>query len=138
MKEEQAKEERQESKRQQQPHRKTCAHVCSQQQQHGTARNFVIKTHYNEQGRAEVIRSKTSSDDSNLSVAQWAAARGDEGYQGRNHEATARGSDKFERSSQHLCNVEWNLKPEHEGKLIENDPTFVVTTSQQSAETRQA
>ena len=72
MKEEQAKEERQESKRQQQPHRKTCAHVCSQQQQHGTARNFVnTKTHYNEQGRAEVKRFKTSSDDSNLSVAQW-------------------------------------------------------------------
>ena len=28
-------------------------------------------THYNEQGRAEVIRSETSSGDSNLSVAQW-------------------------------------------------------------------
>ena len=32
---------------------------------------MYIYTHYNEQGRAEVIRSKTSSDDSNLSVAQW-------------------------------------------------------------------
>ena len=78
-------------------------------------------THYNEQGRAEVIEVRDKQRRQQLERGPI-VARGDEGYQGRNHEATAEVLEPLQ------CRG-----PEYGGKLIENDPTFVVTTSQQSA-----
>ena len=71
-------------------------------------------------------RSKTSSDDSNLARGP-VRARGDEDIR----EETIK--PKFK--CVNLCNVDVQNM---ESKLIENDPTFEVTSSQQSGETRQA
>ena len=80
------------------------------------------KRHVNEQGRAEVEKSKTSNDDSNL-VRGAVMARGGEEIK----EETKK--PKLKCLSQ--CNVDvQNLECE----LIENDPTFEVTSSQQSGD----
>ena len=91
----------------------------------GSSSNMALrvtsKRDDNEQGRAE-----TSSDDSNL-VRGTVRTRGGEKIR---TEIT-----KPKLKCLNLCNVDVQNM---ESMFIENDPTFVVTSSQQSAETRQA
>ena len=86
----------------------------------------IANGHDDEQGRVEVTRCKTSSDDCNL-VRGTMRARGDEELR----EETRKPKLKC----LNLCNVDVQNM---ESKLIENDPTSVVTTSKHPGETRQA
>ena len=87
----------------------------------------TAKRHDDEQGREEDTRSKTSSDDCNL-VRSTVRSRNDE--------------EIFEdtKKPKIRCLNLWNVEGRYtEGKVVENDPTFIVTNSQlPRRETRQA
>ena len=127
MKEEQAQEER---------HEKQASRATSSEDAHtsispvAAAATWQLrgtsKRHDDEQSCAEVKRSKTSSDDSN-SVRDTLRALGDEEIR----EETKKPMLKC----LNLCNVDVQNV---ESKLIENEPTFVKTSSQHSGEARQA